>query len=84
VATLRLELQDGFENDEVRTDRRISRADSLEVSGPDGPVTLEVQVLNRGLAAELRVDARDHPYVLVRIVAGRLEMRPSADMPGYF
>jgi hypothetical protein len=98
VATLRIELQDGFEDDEVictvggrevarrpavRTDLRISRADAIELEVPDAPLTVGVQVPTRGLAAELDLDPREHPYLLVRIVAGRLEVRPTPDMPVY-
>lgn len=98
MATLRIELQDGFEGDDVvctvdgrdvlrrsavRTDLRISRADAIEVEVPDDPLTVEVQVPNRSLAAEVRLDPRAQPYVLVRIVEGRLEVRPAADMPFY-
>jgi hypothetical protein len=98
VATLRIELQDGFEADEVictvggrevarrsavRTDLRISRADAIELDVPDAPVTVGVQVPTRDLAAEHELDPRTHPYLLVRIVDGRLEATPSAEMPFY-
>jgi hypothetical protein len=98
VATLRIELQDGFEDDQVictvggrevarrsavRTDLRISRADAIELDVPGGPLTVGVQVPTRDLAAEVGLDPREHPYLLVRIVEGRLEVSPSADMPVY-
>jgi hypothetical protein len=95
---VRIELQDGFEADEVictvggqevarrpavRTDLRISRADASDLDVADAPVTVGVQVPTRGLDAEVDLDPREHPYLLVRIVEGRLELRPSADMPVY-
>ena len=98
MATLGIELQDGFEGDEVvctvdgrevlrrsavRTDLRISRADSVEVQVPDDPSTVQVQVPNRSLAAEARLVPREERYLLVRIVEGRLQATPAADMPFY-
>jgi hypothetical protein len=99
VAALRIELQDGFEDDEVvctvggrevarrpavRTDLRISRADAIALDVADAPLTVGVRLPARGLAAELGLDPREHPYLLVRIVEGRLELRPSGDLPVYF
>jgi hypothetical protein len=96
VATLRIELQDGFEDDEVvctvdgrevarqsavRTDLRINRAASLEAEVPDAPLALGIEVPTRDLATELRLDPRQHPYVGVRIVGGRLEATPLTDAP---
>jgi hypothetical protein len=98
VAALRIDLQDGFEDDEVvctvdgrevlrrsavRTDLRINRADSLEVALPDAPATVGIAVPTRDLATELTIDAREHPYLGVRIVEGRLEATPMTERPFY-
>jgi hypothetical protein len=98
VASLRIELQDGFEDDEVvctvggrdvarraavRTDLRISRADAIALEVPDALLTVGVRVPTRDLAAEASFDPREEAYLLVRIVAGRLELRPSAEVPLY-
>ena len=98
MATLRIELQDGFEADEVictvggrevarrpavRTDLRISRAGAIELDVPDARLTVGLQVPTRGLGTELGLDPREHPYLLLRIVDGRLDARPSGDMPVY-
>jgi hypothetical protein len=95
---LTIDLQDGFEDDEVvctvdgrevagrsavRTDLRISRAASLEVEVGDAPLTLGIDVPTRNLAGELRLDPREHPYVGVRLVDGRLQVRALADPPFY-
>jgi hypothetical protein len=98
VATLTIELQDGFEDDEVvctvdgreaarltgvRTNLAISRADSVTVEVPDGPASVGVTIPARGLATEATVDAAGHVYVLVNAGPGGLVATATADMPRY-
>jgi hypothetical protein len=78
MATLHIALHDGFAGDTVaigldgrevyskagvRTDLRISRADSVDVEAPDGQATVEVRA--RGRTAAATVDPSRTPYVAV-------------------
>jgi hypothetical protein len=98
VAPLTIELQDGFEDDEVvctvdgrevarltgvRTNLAISRADSVTVEVPDGPATVGVALPARGLATEVAVDAAGHRYVVVNAGPSGLVATATADMPRY-
>jgi hypothetical protein len=97
VATLAIELQDGFRGDDVvvraagheerlegvTTNLAISRAAGVELEVPDGPVDVEVAVPVRGLSVRRRIDARDRAYVVVNATADRLEAEPSPEPPRY-
>jgi hypothetical protein len=97
VATLAIELQDGFRDDDVvvraagreerlegvTTNLAISRAAGVELEVPDGPVDVEVAVPARGLSVRRRVDARERAYVVVNATADGLEAEPSPEPPRY-
>jgi hypothetical protein len=99
VAILRIELQDGFDDDEVictldgrevarragvQTDLRISRADAIPLDVSPGEHVLGVGVPTRGLYTELPVHVRESDlYVTVRVLDGRLHTAVLDEAPGY-
>jgi antitoxin (DNA-binding transcriptional repressor) of toxin-antitoxin stability system len=95
---LTIELQEGFEGDEVvctvdgrevarlpavRTNLAISRADSVTVTMPERPVTVGIALPARGLRTDVQVDPLVHRYVVVNLEGGRLEATASGEMPRY-
>jgi hypothetical protein len=97
MATLAIELQDGFRDDAVviraggheerldgvTTNLTISRAGAVELEVDDGPVDVEVEVPNRGLSVETRVDARDRVYVIVNAAPDRIAVAVTSEAPRY-
>jgi hypothetical protein len=98
VATLTIELQDGFEDDEVvctvdgrevarlsgvRTNLAISRADAVTVEVPDGPETVSIALPARGLATEVQIEAGGHQYVLVNAGPEGLVATATTELPRY-
>jgi hypothetical protein len=99
VAVVSIELQDGFQDDEVictldgrevarrtgvQTDLRISRADAIPIEVPPGAHVLGVAVPTRGLASEVQVEVEQRElYVVVRVLDGRLHAAVSDAAPGY-
>lgn len=98
MATLRIDLQDGFagdpvairldgrevyRKDAVRTDLRISRADGLDIVVPGGGGVIEVEA--RGLTARVEVRPDRTPYLAVNLDAeGRPQVRASSEPFAYF
>ena len=97
MATLAIELQDGFRDDAVviraggheqrlegvTTNLAISRAGSVEFAVDDGPTDVEIDVPARGLSVHLRIDARDRVYVLVGAAPDRIDASVTSEMPRY-
>ena len=90
--TLRIKLRDGFRDQTVvitvdgrevyrksgvTTDLSISYADAVEASTGAAPVKLAVRVEN-GPAASADIDPRRTPFVDVRVMDGKMELRASA------
>jgi hypothetical protein len=98
MATLAIELQDGFRDDtvvvrvggaevarreHVTTNLVISRADALEVELADGVADVEVALPARGLSRRERVEVAGRTYLLVSVLDGRLELRTTREQPYY-
>lgn len=96
---LTIELQNGFENDEVivraagrellkkshvKTNFAINLAESCPVEVEDGPISIEVLVPSRNLQGTVEIDPARTPYLGVSITAGELELKPSESMFLYF
>jgi hypothetical protein len=97
MATLHVDLQDGFRGDPVvvrlsgreiyrngalKTDLRISRADGLEAEAPDAGATIEVDV--GGRTASANVDPARTPYLAVNVEAdGRPAIKAATEPFAY-
>jgi hypothetical protein len=95
MARLKVELRDGFRDDEVvvhvagrpvlhergvQEDPRISFSRAGEVEVPDEPVDVEVAVPTRGLTERVEVDPERHRYLAAWIDgSGRLILEPTAE-----
>jgi hypothetical protein len=88
MAKLGIDLQDGFEGDDVvvkingqevmrrgdvSTKRILGLAGSHRAEVGNGPVTIEVSVPSRRIEHRLEVDASNDVYVGLSLVNGRLE-----------
>jgi hypothetical protein len=95
---LRIDFQDGFDDDTVvvslgtrelarlehlTTNLVISRADAVSVELEEGVSHLRIDVPTKGASTELDVNARTTPYVGVQILEGHLEAHPTAEEPFY-
>lgn len=99
MAVLRIELQDGFEDDEVvctLDEREVARlsgvrsslvtslADVIEVDAPEGPVTVGVLLPGRRLRTATQVtDPASQRWIVVRVLDDRLTAEPRTEQPGY-
>lgn len=72
-----------YEGRDVRTDTRISLADSFEVPMPEPPVVVEVYLPDRRARDSFTIEREDTPYVAVSYLEGSLEFRASATPFGY-
>jgi len=97
MRTVQVDLQDGFQDDEVvvrlegeevarlagvTTNLVISRAASAVIQAPEGPCALEVELPSRGLRASVSLDAHA-AFVMVNATEGHLEAAVSPDEPLY-
>ncbi|HEV7920113.1 MAG TPA: hypothetical protein VGR02_04895 [Thermoanaerobaculia bacterium] len=97
MPTLAIDLQDGFENDEVvirvdgeerarrtgvTTKRLYGLAETVEVPA-GGPVTLELQVPTRGASKTLPVDATRDLWIGVSLQGGEIHAAVSVEPYGY-
>jgi len=98
VATLRVDMQDGFQDDEVvvrardqegrkehvTTMPQISYAGSIELEVEPGPVRLEISVPSRNLSASQVVEVPQAAlHVGVSVDEGRISQRLSPEPFGY-
>jgi hypothetical protein len=98
VANLGVYLLDGFENDlvVVRAEgREVARraavtsqlllgyADSVDVPVERGQVSVEVQLPERGLAAQRTVTVEDEVSLLAAVEEGRLTLKVTRQPPGF-
>jgi hypothetical protein len=98
MGTLRIDLQDGFDNDDVRikvngkevyhrgdvtTKLLLGLADTTQTKVDDGAAEVEVAVPSRGLSQTERVEARGNVYLGVSVEAGRLRLNKSETPFGY-
>jgi hypothetical protein len=98
VATLRIDLQSGFDGDavelwvdeelrhreeEARTDARIDLAASIPLEAPEGPVDVRIALPDRGLEETVETIVAGETYVVVRLEEGRLVAEQLAEAPYY-
>lgn len=98
MATLSIDLQDGFAGDTVviraggeevarldgvATNFAISRADAVDVELPDGELEVQVEVPTQGLTASRSVVLAGHVFLTANVVAGRLELAQVPERPVY-
>lgn len=90
MATLVIDLQDGFSADTVivhvngeevyhkqgvNTNLAISRADSLHIQVPDGTANMNINVLSRHLSKTVAFQVTTTLYVGISILDGALEVQ---------
>jgi hypothetical protein len=98
VATLRIDLQGGFEGEPVevwvdeelrhreesaRSDPRMDLAASIPLDAPEGPADVRIVLPDRGLDETVETIVAGETYVVVRVVGGRLEAEQLAEAPYY-
>jgi hypothetical protein len=98
MATLRIDLQDGFRDDSVvvsvdgaevlrrdgvSTNLVLSRADSAEVTVPEGESVVRVDVPTQALSAERPLRAEGNVFLTVNVLDGRLDVQAPAEEPRY-
>jgi hypothetical protein len=97
MATLVIDLQEGFSNDTVvvrvdaaevfrksgvSTNLVISRADSVEAETAEGSVDVGIELPARGLSTSVRVDVAERTYLTVN-VEDEIVTRASNEEPYY-
>jgi hypothetical protein len=98
VATVTVDLQDGFEGDAVEvfvdgerrwreegvtTNIAVSLAASVPLDVPDGPANVRVAVPARGLEAVLAVQAAGEVHLAANLAEGQLRLEQLAERPYY-
>ena len=98
LAMLHVDLQEGFDNDsvlvrlndkpiyensDVTTDLRISRADAVEVPLGDGPLRLSVSLPDRDISGSIVVQGKSAVYVGVSVTSDLVEFTVSDEPFGY-
>lgn len=98
MATLRIDLQGGFEGDAVeiwvdeelrhreeaaRSDPRTDLAASIPLDAPEGPADVRIALPDRGLDETVETIVAAETYVVVRVAGGRLEAEQLAEAPYY-
>ena len=98
MPTLTIDLQEGFEGEEVvvcvdgreaarrggvRTKRTLGLADSLEVEVPEGTATVEIAVPSRKLEKSVEVHSGKTPYLGVSLSGGQITVLPYPEPFGY-
>ena len=99
MASLVIDLQDGFSDDTVvirvdgqeifhkegvNTDYSLGRADSVEIQVPEGSVNVEVTVPSRHLSDTIVLEVSTTVYLGVSILDDRIDYRISDEMFLYF
>jgi hypothetical protein len=98
VATLRIDLQGGFDGDAVEiwldeelrqredgvsTNLSVDLASSVPLVVPDGPVDVRIVLPDRGLEETVEALVAGDAYVTARIEDGRLVAEQLAEAPYY-
>ena len=99
MASLVMDLQDGFSDDTVmirvagqeifhkegvNTDYSLGRADSVEVQVPEGSVDVEVTVPSRDLLESIVLEVSTTVYLGISILDDRIDIQISDEMFLYF
>jgi len=98
VATLRIDLQGGFDRDaveiwvdeelrwrgdEVTTKFTLDLAASVPLEVPDGPVDARIVLPERGIEQSIEALAAGETYIVVRLEDDRLVVEQLAEAPYY-
>ena len=98
MGALTVDLQDGFDGDEVEiavngerrwqqdgvtTNVAVSLAASVPLEVPNGPADVRVSLPDRGLAASLLVDVAGDVQLAANVEDGRLRLERLAERPYY-
>jgi hypothetical protein len=98
MASLHIDLQEGFSNDEVvvrinqlevyhktgvQTDLRLGIADSFDAPAPKETATIDVEIPSRQLSQTFMLQVGPDSHLGVGICDGQLEHRVSAQPFGY-
>jgi len=98
MATLNIDLQEGFTKDEIRievngrevyhnscatTQLLVGLADSARVPVPDGPTTIKIAVPSRGLSRTEAIQATGDTYLGISIDGRGLQTHTSGTPFGY-
>ena len=96
---LTIDLQEGFDNDEViiclgdqpvyaksgvTTNWSTGLADSIPLTVAAGLLTVQVQLPRKELSAQIELDAAVYPYLACSVRVGRLYCTPAEQMFLYF
>ena len=73
-----------YHKENVSTDFFEGRAESIEATVPEGPVTVEVEVLSRHLVDQIVLNVPPVSYLGVAVSEARLRFRVSDDSFLYF
>ena len=94
MTTIRIALQDGFEDEavvikvagkevfkqeNVNTKRQIGKAASFEVEVEAGPTTIEVSLPMKDLSENIALKVSGKVYLGISVVNGRIEHRTSSE-----
>jgi hypothetical protein len=98
MATLRIDLQGGFDGesvevwvdeelrhrqDDVRTNVAVDLASSVPLEVPEGPVDVRIVLPERSLEETVETTVAGEAYVVARLEDGRLVAEQLADAPYY-
>lgn len=98
MVKLGIDLQDGFDGDEVivtvngsellhqmgvSTKGILGLADSSELEVEDGPLTVEIEIPNRGIAERLNLDGTSIAYLGVSVADDKLRTFVAREPFGY-
>lgn len=98
MTLLRIDLQEGFQNDTViirvggkqvfrqvgvTTKLMLGYAETLEVEVPEGPVRVRIKVPNRKLALTIPLEGTGTNYLGVYLEGGKIAFRTMDETMGY-
>lgn len=98
MSTLSIDLQEGFEGDEVivrvdgqeaarrakvRTQRMLGLAETLQVQVPADHATVEIAVPSRRLNKRVDIRPKETPYLGVSLRGGEISVLPYPEPFGY-
>ncbi len=83
AVVVRVNGQEVFRREKVRTRLQLGLAESVEVTVAEGSADIEVVVVSRNLSKTMKVQVSAETYVGVSIVEGEIDYRISDDLIGY-
>ena len=80
---LRVNGQDGFQKEGVTTKLLLGLASSAEIEVPNGTVTIEIKIPTKNLAKTISLETPSSKYLGVSIANGKIEHIVSREPFGY-